>query len=154
MKNLKKQFLNLAIGEFAAIMVFIYAFRTFNLGPASLGAFAFLIFLLLQGSTYWLYRYKLIVARRPPSNGAIKILKLAKQLNLVISVVVVISMLIVKRDLKDLVIAILIYVFALIELINYYWYRLSYGKTGFNIKILISEGLQASSINKLINKER
>ena len=43
--------------------------------------------------------------------------------------------------------------FGIIEYINYYWYQLSYGASGFNIKILLDKGLQKSSIAKTIDKK-
>lgn len=61
MKRLKKKLLNLAIGELAALVIFIFVYRTFDLGKASLIAFSYLVFILLQGSLYWFYRYLLIV---------------------------------------------------------------------------------------------
>ncbi|KJS20913.1 MAG: hypothetical protein VR72_12785 [Clostridiaceae bacterium BRH_c20a] len=51
---------------------------------------------------------------------------------------------------KDLLSAIGLILFGIIEYINYYWYRLNYGKLGFNIRILLNTKLQKSSINKLI----
>ena len=44
------------------------------------------------------------------------------------------------------------YIFGIIEYINYYWYRLSYGKSGFNIRKLKKAGLRKSSISKIIDK--
>jgi hypothetical protein len=58
----------------------------------------------------------------------------------------------IKSSNKDLLIAIGLFLFGIIEYINYYWYRLSYGKSGFNIRILLNTKLQKSSINKLISK--
>jgi hypothetical protein len=46
----------------------------------------------------------------------------------------------------------LIYAFAVIEYVNYYWYRLSYGKSGFNIAMLLRAGLRPSSIHKLLKR--
>lgn len=59
---------------------------------------------------------------------------------------------IIKSSNKDLIIAIGLFLFGIIEYINYYWYRLSYGKSGFNIKTLLNTGLKKSSINKMIYK--
>lgn len=69
-------------------------------------------------------------------------------------ILVVISVLIpfVKGSNEDLIIAIVVFLFGMIEYINYYWYRLSYGKSGFNIRILLRTKLKNSSISKLINK--
>ncbi|MFO7969557.1 MAG: hypothetical protein R6U15_05590 [Candidatus Izemoplasmatales bacterium] len=68
--------------------------------------------------------------------------------------IVIVGMIIpiIKSGYGDLFIAIGIFLFGIIEFINYYWYRLSYGKSGFNIEILLNKKLQKSSINKLISK--
>ena len=58
----------------------------------------------------------------------------------------------INTNIKDLLFAVAIFLFGVIEYINYYWYRLSYGKSGFNIKILWNTGLKKSSINKLISE--
>lgn len=46
--------------------------------------------------------------------------------------------------------AVAAFLFGIIEYINYFWYRLSYGKSGFSIRLLLKTKPQKSSINKLI----
>lgn len=152
MNRLKKQLLNLAIGEFAAICTFIFVYRLLDLGMGSLIAFSYLILILLQGSMYWLYRYILIIKKESFGLMAIKLLRSLKQLNIVLLVAISMIIPIIKSSNKDLVFAIGLFLFGVIEYINYYWYRLSYGKSGWNIKILLSTKLKKSSINKIINK--
>ena len=152
MNRLKKQLLNLAIGELAALCTFIFVYRLLNLGMASLVTFLYLILILLQGSMYWFYRYILIVKNIKVNPKTIELFRLFRWLNMVILLMVSISIPIIKGSIKDLIISIGLLIFGIIEYINYYWYRLSYGKSGFNIRILLNTRLQKSSINKLITK--
>lgn len=152
MKKFKKQLLSLATGELAAVIVFIFVYRSFSLGKASFIVFSFLIFILLQGSLYWFYRYTLVVYQKKVHSIVIRLLRTLKILNLIALFGIVIAIPATQTDIKDLIVAVAIFLFGVIEYINYYWYRLSYGKSGFNIKILWNTGLKKSSINKLISK--
>lgn len=152
MKKFKKRLLSLATGELAAVIVFIFVYRSFNLGKASFIAFSYLIFILIQGSLYWFYRYLLIVNQKEVHRPVKDLLKVLKIVNVLILLGIAIAIPIIQTNLKDLVAAIAISLFGVIEYINYYCYRLSYGKSGFNIKILWNTGLKKSSINKLISK--
>jgi len=152
LNRLKKQLLNLAIGEFVALCTFIFIYRLLNLGMASFIAFSYLIFILLQGSMYWFYRYILIIKRKNVGLKAIKFLRFLIWLNMILLVVISMIIPIIKNGNKDLIIAIGLFLFGIIEYINYYWYRLSYGKSRFNIKILLNTGFKKSSINKMIYK--
>mgnify|MGYP001327134581 CR=1 FL=1 len=152
LSRLKKQLLNLAIGEFAALLTFIFVYRLLDLGMASLVAFSYLILILLQGSVYWFYRYILIVNKKRVNHKMIELLKFLRRLNMIVLVGISIVMPIIRTSNKDFIIGIGLFTFGMIEYINYYWYRLSYGKSGFNIRILLNTGLQKSSINRLITK--
>ena len=153
MKKFKKQLLSLATGELAAVIVFIFVYRSFSLGKASFIVFSFLIFILLQGSLYWFYRYTLVVYQKKVHSIVIRLLKTLKILNLITLFGVIVAIPVIQTDIKDLLFAIAIFLFGVIEYINYYWYRLSYGKSGFNIKTLWNTGLKKSSISKLISKQ-
>lgn len=152
MNRLKKRLLYLWTGEFAAICAFVFAYRVYNPGMASLTALLYLIFILLQGSMYWFYRYILVIKRESLDHRIIKIFSILRWLNMIFIVIVGMIIPIIKSGYGDLFIAIGIFLFGIIEFINYYWYRLSYGKSGFNIEILLNKKLQKSSINKLISK--
>lgn len=154
MDRIKKRVLNLAIGEFVALCTFVLLFshRVLNIGISSLIAFLYLIFILLQGSIYWFYRYILIVKKYNFSLSAVKILSFLRRFNMFLLVCVGVLIPIIKNSKKDLIISTGVYLFGAIEYINYYWYRLSYGKSGFNIRILLNTKLKKSSINKMINK--
>jgi len=144
--------LYLAIGEFAALCTSVFVYKLSNPGMASFIAFLYLIFILLQGSMYWFYRYILIIKSEDYNPVAIKFLRFLRQLNIILLVIISIIILLAKSSIKDLIIATGLFLFGIIEYINYYWYRLSYGKSGFNIKILFNARLKKSSINKMIHK--
>ncbi|MDD2234733.1 MAG: hypothetical protein PHZ11_09360 [Desulfitobacteriaceae bacterium] len=156
MNRVKKQLLYLAIWEFAALFTFVFLYISLNLalnlGMASFIAFSYLILILLQGSIYWFYRYLLIMKKERFGLKAINFIRFLRWLNIIILVVISGLIPFVKSSNKDLIIAIAVFLFGIIEYINYYWYRLSYGRSGFNIRILLNTRLQKSSIGKLINK--
>lgn len=156
MKKVEKWILQLAVGEFAAaamfVLVYIQVNKLSNLGSASLMTFSYLIFILLQGSMYWLYRYVLIKRRVNYGHRAIIILRFLKGLNLLLLMVIGILTPFIQEGIFDSIVAIGLFIFGIVEYINYYYYRLSYGKSGFNIKKLIKTGLKKSSINKMIDK--
>ncbi len=136
MNNLKKILLNLFIGELSAACMFIYVYILSDLitvGIVNLIAFLYLIFILLQGSMYWFYKYRLLVKRKPHGPKAVKFLSGLRQLNMIVLILIIIIIPIIKSNYKDLLFAVGLFLFGTIEYINYYWYRLSYGKSGFNI---------------------
>jgi hypothetical protein len=158
MQNNKRTLINLAVGEIVASLSFLFAFimltKILNLGIASMLAISFLIFLLIQGSFYWFIRYKSLRKRTPVPIRTISIFSLLRKINLVIILGTPIVVMRQYENFIDLFVASGIYLFALIEFINYYWYRLSYGKSGFNISILFRAGFKKSSLNKLIKKRK
>jgi len=156
MNRVKKRLLFLATGEFAALCTFILLWLslnlTSNLGMASRLAFSYLIFILLQGSLYWFYRYLLMIKKSRSGLKTVGFLRFLRGFNILVLIAINVSIPIVKSGNKDLIIALAAVLFGIIEYINYYWYRLSYGKSGFNIRMLLNTRLQESSINKLINR--
>jgi hypothetical protein len=87
---------------------------------------------------YWFYRYILIIKTESFGLKGVKLLRFLKQLDMILLVAISMIIPIIKSSNKDLIIAIGLFLFGIIEYINYYWYRLSYGKSGFNIKILLN----------------
>mgnify|MGYP000843896431 CR=1 FL=1 len=119
---------------------------------ASLVAFSYLILILLQGSMYWFYRYILIVKKGEIVLKTIELFRFLRRLNMIILMAISMVIPIIKSSNKDLIISIGLFLFGIVEYVNYYWYRLSYGKSGFNIRKLLNTKLQKSSISKMINK--
>lgn len=132
MNATKKRLLNLAMGELAALLVFTYVYRLTNVGKASLITFSYLLFILLQGSMYWFYRYRVCTMKKAPGFIAVALLRFLKSFNMLILSLVVILIPFVKSGISDLIISTGLLVFGVVEYINYYWYRLSYGKSGFH----------------------
>lgn len=151
MNRVKKHLLYLAVGEFAALCTFVFLYRSLNLGMASYLAFSYLVFILLQGSIYWFVRYLLLLRKNRFNHKTIIFLAFLRRLNIILLVPLSVLMFLLKSSTIDFVIAIVVYLFGIIEYVNYYWYRLSYGKSGFNIRVLLTTQLQKSSINKLIS---
>lgn len=153
MDRLRKHLLYLAIGEFSALCVFAILYRALNLGMASLVAFLCLLMILLQGSLYWLYRYGLLLKGKPIVCQTIKFWRMLRYFDTVSLVIAGVMIPFVHMGRKDSLWAIGVFAFAIIEYINYFWYRLSYGRSGFSIKVLLKTKLRKSSINKLIGKD-
>jgi len=152
MKKLRKLLINLVLGELAAALVFLFVyFNHFNFGMASLLALIFLVFILLQGSIYWLLRA--LFLNREKLLSIRFMLHVLRVTNMVLACIVLVLMIIFAQDKKDIIVGTPIFVFSIIEYVNYYWYRLSYGKSGFNLRLLFQSGLQPSSIYKLLKSK-
>ncbi|WP_372633619.1 hypothetical protein [Cohnella sp.] len=151
MSVLIKRLLNLALGELAASVSFVVVYHLYaDWGGSSQLALYFLVFQLLQGAAYWIYRARTI--GREPSPVARGILTLMRRGNLISAVIAVPWIVTLAESRTDMAAGFLIYAFAVIEYVNYYWYRLSYGKSGFNMAMLLRAGLRPSSIHKLLQR--
>lgn len=154
MQKKKRQLLNLAIGELIACLSFLFAFvmlnPIFDLGRASLIILTFLISQLIQGGIYWIIRYRSLKRRKPIITRTIFLYALLRKINLLLCFGIPVLAFFLFENNLDLLFGVGIYIFALIEYINYYWFRLSYGKSGFNIRKLIRTGFRRSSLHKLI----
>lgn len=154
MKN--RTLINLAVGEVAASVSFLFAFvmlqKVLDLGMVSIITLSFLISLLLQGSFYWMVRYRSLKNNKTVPFRMVSLFSFLRILNLLILLGIPVVVFSLFENYMDLFFAIGIYLFSLIEYINYYWYRLSYGKSGFNIFKLMRTGFRKSSLNKLISK--
>ncbi|MOA06662.1 hypothetical protein D3C78_1263150 [compost metagenome] len=149
MKKLRKSLISLVLGELAAALVFLIVyFNHFNFGMASLLALIYLVFILLQGSAYWLFRA--LYLKREKLLSIRLMLHILRITNMLLACIVLVLMIILAQNKNDIIVGILIFVFSIIEYVNYYWYRLSYGKSGFNLRLLFQSGLQPSSIHKLL----
>ena len=154
MDRLRKHLLYLSTGEFAALCTFGFLCRSLRLGPTSLAAFSYLMFVLLQGSIYWGYRYVLLRKRQSPGCKAATFWRVQRFLSTGLMALVGLMIPIAHKGLWDLFWGIAAFAFAFIEYINYFWYRLSYGKSGFNINVLLNTKLEKSSMNKLMTKNK
>lgn len=154
MKKMEGRLLGLVAGELIALILFLYICLLLDLGLATFVAVVYLAFILLQGSLYWLYRYRLLRKDRMPGDTAVKVLAALRASNPLVIVLTVACALVLNRDALDLTVSVGVLVFGLIEYINYYWCRLSYGRSGFNIRLLLATGFKGSSISKLISSKK
>lgn len=152
MNNVKKHLLNLFLGELAALCSLTIFFTLYNFGKVSLISLILFDFILLQGSIYWLLRYILLKTNKKISKGSIRIASLFRLINLIIIILLFPIMLFIESNRIDMLVGLGFYIFSIVEYVNYYWFRLSYGKSGFNLVKLFRNKLRKSSINKLINQ--
>lgn len=164
-KTIEKRLAYLYSGELFSMITFVpvsfllnYAFP--NLQLYSLFSFwvsfIFLEFLLLQGTIYWYVKLK----RLRNENDPIIPLKVIRQLHdlkpvnmvMVITVIVVFAFDFIKwypsLPLGGLIITFFIYVFAILEFINYFYIQLSYDNVSDIKSLLRSRNLKISSLNK------
>lgn len=153
---LKRRLLNLAVGELAALCTFGLLYHVLGLGTASasFAAFFYLNFILLQGSLYWAYRYILLRKRKSPSHKGVLFWRASRCLSTISMVLIGIMIPFLQTGRGNRFWACVAFVFGIIEYINYFWYRLSYGKSGFDIRLLMKTKPQKSSMAKLIGETR
>jgi len=153
MSDMKKRLLNLGISEGVAALVFLAIHSIyFVTEPASRVALYFLVFLLAQGSLYWFYKFRTL--GKNPSPVVRKTYSLLRIMNLVLAALVIIAVFALARNRTDLIASLLIFAFAVIEYVNYYWYRLSYGKSGFHLHKLAKAGFKPSSMRRFLKKSK
>ena len=160
--HIKQKLYNLASGELVALAVFwlnFFLFKKWLTTPQALIAIAYPLLLvsliLLQGSLYW---WILIKRLRKP-NFAIKqtgrIYGLLRQIDLILLALGIPVILIKFSSWPVSLIAVAIWLFALIEWINYFHWQLSYS---LNPLVLLSKvakrKLRKSKIAKEIDKSK
>ncbi|WP_456364440.1 hypothetical protein [Priestia aryabhattai] len=140
MKNkIKKKYFTLFTGELSATIVFaaiwiMFLMRkseinTFLTSYYSVYAFVLLEFVLLQGSLYWYLKLK--QARKNSFNNlpdsTLRVFNVCKKLNLLLFITGAILLIIQVVTLRtEMFWYTMIYIFALVEYINYFYIRLSY----------------------------
>ena len=158
MRNQAKRLLSLGMGEIAAGMILVWVFlmlgTDWDLGTAGVSALSFLVFLLMQGGTYWLVRYRSLKNHAAIDPSLIMLFGGLRKLNRLLGVVILIAIAGFFENSADLTFAALLYLFALLEYVNYYEFRLSYGVSGFNVFELRRQGLRRSSLNRLLGSRR
>lgn len=154
-KAVEKRLLSLASGELAAAAIFFAVFYSsrsrWGLGTGSILSFTLLELLLLQGAIYWFLRYRSLTRRHPIHAGAVWMFSILNRLAQVLFIVVLVAVVVVAEGTKDMLVALTLWLFAVLEYINYYVYRLSYGSSGFNIRRLVREGLRESSLRRMLS---
>ena len=130
---LKKKLTNLASGELAAIVVFWMNFFLFKKWIFTTEAFIsisfslfLLTFILIQGSTFWWILINRISNPRFAEKYTGKIYKILKKLDFILLAVGIFVILLNHGEVSTFIISFAIWMFALIEWINYYLLQLSY----------------------------
>lgn len=170
-KVLEKRLVYLYSGELSSIIVFIpvsyllnYTFP--NLRLYSLYSFwvsFFLLeFLLVQGTMYWYAKLKRLRDDKSDRNP-IKIFRMLHRLKTLNIVIILIASIAFAFDfnkwypsypLGGLSIAFFIYVFAILEFINYFYIQISYDNISEIKNLLKSRKLKISSMNKDFKRMR
>ncbi|MHA7962973.1 general stress protein [Paenibacillus sp. CAU 1782] len=163
-KALEKRFAYLYSGELVSIIIFVPVSYLLNNAFPNLQlynlysfwvSFILLEFLLLQGAIYWYV--KLVRLRK--ENNSITPIKVVRQLNHLktVNMVIIMGAIVVfafdfinwypTLPLGGLTIAFFVYVFAILEFINYFYIQLSYKISVIN-NLLRNKKLKNSCMNK------
>lgn len=162
--NIKKELIRLSTGELAASLVFVFALSllqerlNLTLDIVILYPFSLLIFILLQGSYYWLYCIK-ILEKKPVNQVSFrKAYKVLRTINLIIILLYPLMMLyqyffgnLIALSGKTFM-SLFLYIFSIIEYINYFYIRLSYNKLKDILMLLRLKNLKKSSLYKELHK--
>jgi len=145
---------SLAMGEGAAALVFAWIAVKGGLGggQANRLAIGLLVFFLAQGSAWWWTRLALLRSRRSAHRSTLlrRAVRALDLLNRGLLVGAVPAMLLLSSGLGDLTVGIAFFLFALVEYVNYFHIRLSYGRWGFNLREFWRTPLRPSGIRVLL----
>lgn len=159
-ERMKQQLTHLAIGELVAAAVFWFNYFLFkdSIGtvntviPITFALFV-LSFILVQGSVFWWILIKRLSKPRfaaPYASKAFGVLSVVDVLMLAVSVLVVVMR---YGSLEILITSLAIWILAVLEYVNYYKIRLSYGINPFIVlKYAIQGNLRKSRIAKEIER--
>ena len=130
---LKKRLINLASGELAAVLVFWMNFFLLKKWIFTTEAFIsisfslfLLTFILIQGSIFWWILINRISNPRFAEKYTGKIYKILKKLDFILLATGIFMILLNHGEVSTFIISFSIWMFALIEWINYYLLQLSY----------------------------
>ncbi|MEM4992376.1 hypothetical protein WKH56_07545 [Priestia sp. SB1] len=138
-KNIEKKYYRLFTGELSATIVFAAIWIMFLMRKSEINAFltsyysvyAFVLleFVLFQGSLYWYLKLK--QARKNSfsklPDSTLRVFNICKKLNLLLFMIGAILLIIQVVTLRtEMFWYTIIYIFALVEYINYFYIRLSY----------------------------
>ena len=131
--NLKKTLINLAVGELVAVIVFWinfsifkkYITNTVSIIPV-ISTLFLLSFILIQGSIFWLVLLKIISNKNFAKTSLGKIYNHLRRLNIILLFLSILIIIVNHQTFTPTIISLSIWIFAIIEYINYYKVRLSY----------------------------
>ena len=133
MKNhLKKTLINLAVGELVAIIMFwtnFFIFKKYITNTTSIIPIIFtlfiLSFILIQGSIFWLVLLKRISNKNFAKTSLGKIYNHLRRLDIILLYLSILILIVNHQTLTTTIISLSIWIFSIIEYINYYKVRLS-----------------------------
>ena len=159
-KRMKQKLINLAVGELVAVTVFwmnFFIFKKLLITAKSLITISFplfiLSFILIQGAVFWC-----ILAKRISKPGFAlkytgKIYSKLKVLDVILLFVGVLVIILNYSGFLTMLIAFAIWIFAVIEWVNYYKLQLSYSLNPLILlKYIMQRKLRKSKIAKEIDK--
>jgi hypothetical protein len=151
---LRRRLRSLALGELAAALVFAWlAVGQRPGGSATRVGIALLVFLLVQGSAWWWYRLILLGRGRRGSRfptGLQFATLFLDRFNLAVLATAAPVVVLVAGGWWDLFLGSAFLLFAVLEYVNYFRVRLSYGRLGFNIREFRRTPLRISAIRKVM----
>lgn len=159
-KLMKKKLTNLASGELVAVLVFWMNFFLLKKWILTTGAFVsislslvILSFILIQGSVFWWILLKRISNPEFAEKYTGKIYKILKKLDLILLAAGIFVILLNHSNFSTFVISFSIWIFAVIEWVNYYLLQLSYSLNPAVLwRYLRHRKLKKSKIAKEIEK--
>ncbi|MBS4206552.1 general stress protein [Bacillus sp. FJAT-50079] len=149
MKELEKRLVYLFTGEFFSVIVFVFLYM-YSLHPnqhySIQYVFLILIFILLQGSFYWFIKWRRLKTKANVLPNLNKIYSNLKKMNLILIYIAPVIFLIhmiqgVYGSFIQWSLTVFIYVFAIIEYVNYYHIQLTKYKKGRGKKSSIAKEL-------------
>lgn len=140
-KKLKKESANLCIGELAAVASFWWSFFTIKVWLVDkkmmiliLYPLLVLSFILIQGSVYWFILLKRMSTLKFRSAYVANIYRILKIIDVILLCIGIPIIILNYSNIAVTTLSVFIWLFSIIEWINYYVVRLSYS---YNPKVLI-----------------
>jgi len=159
-KRMKNKLANLAFGELVAVVIFwinFFLFKKFLIDTKALISISaplfILSFILVQGSIYWCILIKRLSNPRFAVVQTGKIYNKLKILDLILLFVVFLLIILNYSTFSTAIISLAIWIFAVIEWINYYKLQLSYSiNPAVLLKYVLQQKLKKSKIAEEIEK--
>ncbi|KGX91116.1 general stress protein [Pontibacillus halophilus JSM 076056 = DSM 19796] len=139
MKDLEKRLIYLFTGEFISLVTFVYIYTYYNVNSNNsitlLFVFVLLVFILLQASFYWFIKWRRMKTKKVFVPRLNKLLIIFNNMNLIfigIAPALFIIEIISSNKLfsSSFFLTLFIYIFVIIEYINYYHIQLTNYKNG------------------------
>ena len=159
---MKNKLANLAFGELVSVAIFwinFFLFKKFLIDTKALISISFplliLSFILVQGSIYWCILIKRLSNPRFAVGHTGKIYNTLKILDLILLFVVFLQIILNYSTFSIMLISLAIWIFAVIEWVNYYKLQLSYSiNPSVLFRYVLQKKLKRSKIAEEIEKSR